>query len=163
MILVVVEHSSGKMSKSTLEMVTAARGIGREGPITLLVLGSGVGSVAEQSALFADQVLVVGQARTGAIRSGGLGQRGCPDCPAGRGRHGSHRRQSQWARVQPPRRGQAGRGFDRRCDQPSRPQWCACRRALHISCSRDRDGRGRKPGHCGHGEAGCVCSSPGIR
>jgi electron transfer flavoprotein alpha subunit len=59
MILVVVEHSSGKLSKSTLEMVTAARGIGREGPITLLVLGSGVGPVAEQGALFADQVLVV--------------------------------------------------------------------------------------------------------
>ena len=59
MILLVVEHSNGKVSKSTLEMVTAARGVGREGPITLLVLGSGVGPVAEQTALFADQVLVV--------------------------------------------------------------------------------------------------------
>jgi electron transfer flavoprotein alpha subunit len=58
MILLVVEHSGGKLSKSTLEMTTAARGIGREGPITFLVLGSGVGSVAEQAALFADQVLV---------------------------------------------------------------------------------------------------------
>ena len=59
MILVVVEHSNGKVGKSTLEMVTAARGMGREGPITLLVLGSGVSSVAEQAALFADQVLVM--------------------------------------------------------------------------------------------------------
>jgi electron transfer flavoprotein alpha subunit len=58
MILLVVEHSGGKLSKSTLEMTTAARGLGREGPITLLVLGSGVGSVAEQAAGFADQVLV---------------------------------------------------------------------------------------------------------
>jgi electron transfer flavoprotein alpha subunit len=58
MILLVVEHSNGKVSKSTLEMTTAARGTGREGPITLLVLGSGVASVAEQAAHFADQVLV---------------------------------------------------------------------------------------------------------
>jgi electron transfer flavoprotein alpha subunit len=58
MILLVVEHSNGKVSKSTLEMTTAARGTGREGSITLLVLGSGVASVAEQAAHFADQVLV---------------------------------------------------------------------------------------------------------
>jgi electron transfer flavoprotein alpha subunit len=58
MILLVVEYSNGKVSKSTLEMTTAARAMGREGPITLLVLGSGVASVAEQAALFADQVLV---------------------------------------------------------------------------------------------------------
>jgi electron transfer flavoprotein alpha subunit len=58
MILLVVEYSNGKMSKSTLEMTTAARGMGREGPVTLLVLGSGVASVAKQAALFADQVLV---------------------------------------------------------------------------------------------------------
>ena len=58
MILLVVEYSNGKVSKSTLEMTTAARGMSREGPITLLVLGSGVASVAEQAALFADQVLV---------------------------------------------------------------------------------------------------------
>jgi electron transfer flavoprotein alpha subunit len=58
MILLVVEHSGGKLSKSTLEMTTAARGLGREGPITLLVLGSGIGSVAEQAAGLADQVLV---------------------------------------------------------------------------------------------------------
>ena len=58
MILLVVEYSNGKVSKSTLEMTTAARGMGREGPITLLVLGSGVASVAEQAALYADQVLV---------------------------------------------------------------------------------------------------------
>ena len=58
MILLVAEHSNGKLSKSTLEMATAARGMGREGPITLLVLGSGIAPVAEQAAHFADQVLV---------------------------------------------------------------------------------------------------------
>jgi electron transfer flavoprotein alpha subunit len=58
MILLVVEHSSGKLSKSTLEMTTAARSMGREGPVTLLVLGSGVAAVAELAARFADQVLV---------------------------------------------------------------------------------------------------------
>ena len=58
MILLVVEYSQGKVSKSTREMATAARAIGREGPITLLVLGSGVASVAEDAALFGDQVLV---------------------------------------------------------------------------------------------------------
>jgi electron transfer flavoprotein alpha subunit len=59
MILLVVEYSNGKVSKSTLEMTTAARGMGREGPITLLVLGNAVAPIAEQAALFADQVLVV--------------------------------------------------------------------------------------------------------
>jgi electron transfer flavoprotein alpha subunit len=58
MILLVAEYSQGKVSKSTKEMVTAARGMGPEGPITLLVLGNGVASVAEDAALFADQVLV---------------------------------------------------------------------------------------------------------
>jgi electron transfer flavoprotein alpha subunit len=58
MILLVAEHSNSKLSKSTLEMATAARGLGREGPITLLVLGSGIAPVAEQAAHFADQVLV---------------------------------------------------------------------------------------------------------
>ena len=38
MILLVVEHSNGKVSKSTYEMVTVARESGREGPITALVL-----------------------------------------------------------------------------------------------------------------------------
>src|ERR1700744_613286 len=58
MILLVAEHANGKLSKGTLEMTTAARAMGREGPITLLVLGSGIAPVAEQAARFADQVLV---------------------------------------------------------------------------------------------------------
>jgi electron transfer flavoprotein alpha subunit len=58
MILVIVEHALGKLRKSTYEMATAARQIGREGPVTMVVLGSGVSSVAEQAALLADQVLV---------------------------------------------------------------------------------------------------------
>jgi electron transfer flavoprotein alpha subunit len=58
MILLVVEHANGKVSKSTYEMVTVARESGREGPITALVLGSAVASVAAEIALAVDQVLV---------------------------------------------------------------------------------------------------------
>jgi electron transfer flavoprotein alpha subunit len=58
MILVVVEQANGKVSKSSYELVTAARDLGREGPVTALVLGSGVASAAAEAALVADQVLV---------------------------------------------------------------------------------------------------------
>ena len=58
MILVVAEYANGKLSKSTYEMTTAARGLGREGPVTLLVLGSNIAPVATQAAMLADQVLV---------------------------------------------------------------------------------------------------------
>jgi electron transfer flavoprotein alpha subunit len=58
MILVVVEYANGKTGKSTYEMVTAARQLGREGSVTALVLGSAVASVAAEVALVADQVLV---------------------------------------------------------------------------------------------------------
>jgi electron transfer flavoprotein alpha subunit len=58
MILIVVEHANGKISKSTWEMVTAARECSREGPVTALVLGSHVAAVAAEAALAADQVLV---------------------------------------------------------------------------------------------------------
>ncbi len=58
MILIVAEHSGGKLAKSTLEMVTAARESGKEGPVTLLVLGQGVANVATEAAQYADQVLV---------------------------------------------------------------------------------------------------------
>ena len=58
MILLVVEHANGKVSKSTYEMVTIARESGREGPVTALVLGSAVAAVAAEIALAVDQVLV---------------------------------------------------------------------------------------------------------
>ena len=58
MILVVVEHANGKVSKSTWEMVTAARELGREAPITALVLGSNIGPIAAEIARAVDQVLV---------------------------------------------------------------------------------------------------------
>ena len=58
MILLVVEHVNGKVSKSTYEMVTVARGLGSEGSITALVLGSAVASVAAEVAFAVDQVLV---------------------------------------------------------------------------------------------------------
>jgi electron transfer flavoprotein alpha subunit len=62
MILIVVEHANGKVSKSTLEMVTAARELasqkGGETPVTALVLGSNVGPVAAEIARAVEQVLV---------------------------------------------------------------------------------------------------------
>jgi electron transfer flavoprotein alpha subunit len=59
MILIVAEHADGKLRKSTNEMTQAARDLNREGPITLLVLGSGVANAGSQAALLGDQVLVV--------------------------------------------------------------------------------------------------------
>lgn len=58
MILIVAEHNDDKLSKSTYEMTEAARQVGREGPITILVLGSKIPTVATQATLIADQVLV---------------------------------------------------------------------------------------------------------
>jgi electron transfer flavoprotein alpha subunit len=58
MILIVAEHANGKLSKSTYEMVEAARNLKREGPATILVLGSGVSVAASEAALLGDQVLV---------------------------------------------------------------------------------------------------------
>ena len=58
MILLVVEYSNGKVSKSTREMVTAARELGREAPITALVLGSNIAPIAAEIATAVDQVLV---------------------------------------------------------------------------------------------------------
>jgi electron transfer flavoprotein alpha subunit len=58
MILIVVEHADGKVSKSTYELVTAARGVHRDGGVTALVLGNGVATIASEAALVADQVLV---------------------------------------------------------------------------------------------------------
>jgi electron transfer flavoprotein alpha subunit len=58
MILIVVEHANGKVSKSTREMVTVARELGREAPVTALVLGSGVAPIAAEIAKAVDQVLV---------------------------------------------------------------------------------------------------------
>ncbi|NYF50607.1 electron transfer flavoprotein subunit alpha/FixB family protein [Tunturiibacter gelidoferens] len=58
MILVVVEYANGKVSKSTWEMITAARESGRETPITALVLGSNIAAIAAEVARAVDQVLV---------------------------------------------------------------------------------------------------------
>jgi electron transfer flavoprotein alpha subunit len=62
MILIVAEHANGALSKSAYELVTAARGLKREGGVTALVLGSGVASVAAAAALVVDQVLVADSA-----------------------------------------------------------------------------------------------------
>jgi electron transfer flavoprotein alpha subunit len=58
MILIVAEHANGGLSKSAYELVTAARGLKRDGGVAALVLGSGVASAAAAAALIADQVLV---------------------------------------------------------------------------------------------------------
>ena len=63
MILIVAEHRDGKLSKSAAEMAQAAREMGREGPVTMLVLGSAVSTAAAQAALLGDQVLVVDDAK----------------------------------------------------------------------------------------------------
>ncbi len=62
MILLVVEYSGGKVSKSTYELVTCARQLGREGPVAALVLGSNVAPVASEIAGAVDQVLVADRA-----------------------------------------------------------------------------------------------------
>jgi electron transfer flavoprotein alpha subunit len=58
----VVEHANGKVSKSTWEMVTAARELAqnmvREAPITALVLGGNITPIAAEIARAVDQVLV---------------------------------------------------------------------------------------------------------
>ena len=58
MILIVAEYANNKLSKSTYEMAQAARTLGREAPITILVLGSNVATIAAEAALIAGQVLV---------------------------------------------------------------------------------------------------------
>jgi electron transfer flavoprotein alpha subunit len=58
MILIVVEYASGKVSKSTWEMITAARESGREAPLTALVLGNNIAAIAAEVARAVDQVLV---------------------------------------------------------------------------------------------------------
>ena len=58
MILVVAEYANGRLSKSTRELVSAARACGVEGQVAALVLGSGVGTIAGEAALLAEQVLV---------------------------------------------------------------------------------------------------------
>nr|WP_281377095.1 electron transfer flavoprotein subunit alpha/FixB family protein [Deinobacterium chartae] len=61
--MIVAEYSGGKLAKSTLEMVAAAHASGREGPLTALVLGQGVASIADEVAPYVDQVLVGDDAR----------------------------------------------------------------------------------------------------
>ena len=58
MILVVAEYGSGRLSKSSYEMVQAARELRREAPVAVLVLGNGLAAIATQAAAIADQVLV---------------------------------------------------------------------------------------------------------
>ena len=58
MILIVAEYAAGKLSKSSFEMTQAARDLGGEGPVTLLVLGSNITAIAAEAALLGEQVLV---------------------------------------------------------------------------------------------------------
>src|ERR1700734_1686857 len=58
MILVVASYAKGRLSKSTYELIAAARQLGSEGPVTLLVLGSGVDELAAEATRISDQVLV---------------------------------------------------------------------------------------------------------
>lgn len=58
MILVVASHASGRLSKSTYELVSAARQVANGDPVTLVVLGQKVDAPATEAARLADQVLV---------------------------------------------------------------------------------------------------------
>ena len=58
MIVVVGSCAKGKLSKATYEMVTAARQLGSEWPVAILVLGEKVDELAVEAASIADQVLV---------------------------------------------------------------------------------------------------------
>lgn len=58
MILVVAAAAKGRLTKGTYELVSAARQMGDEAPITLLVLGSSVNAIANEAATIVDQVLV---------------------------------------------------------------------------------------------------------
>jgi electron transfer flavoprotein alpha subunit len=62
MILIVAEQLNGNLAKSAYEMTQAARTLAvdpsREGPIAILVLGSGIAAAATEAATLADQVLV---------------------------------------------------------------------------------------------------------
>jgi electron transfer flavoprotein alpha subunit len=62
MILIVVEYANGKVSKSTWEMITAARELGQQkgedSPVTALVLGSNIAPIAAEISRAVDQVLV---------------------------------------------------------------------------------------------------------
>ena len=58
MILIVAEYANGKLSKSTYEMVTAARECGVAGPVGLLVAGSDVSAVVAEAATVAESVFV---------------------------------------------------------------------------------------------------------
>jgi electron transfer flavoprotein alpha subunit len=62
MILVVASYGKGRLSKATYELVAAARQMGSEDAVGVLVLGSEVDAVAAEAAGIADQVLVVDDA-----------------------------------------------------------------------------------------------------
>ncbi len=58
MILIVASSAKGHLSKSTYELVSAARQFAADDPLAILVLGSGVDALANEAARIADQVLV---------------------------------------------------------------------------------------------------------
>ncbi len=57
MILILAEHDGTKLKKTTLEMISAARGLNPE--ITIALFGKDAGNVAEEAAKYVGQVLVV--------------------------------------------------------------------------------------------------------
>ena len=62
MILVVASYEKGRLSKSTYEMVSAARLLGSDDPVAILILGQGVDPLAAEAAALAEQVLVADDA-----------------------------------------------------------------------------------------------------
>ncbi len=58
MILVVASHANGRLSKSTYELVSAARAVANGDPIAIVVLGHQLNEVAAEATRLAEQVLV---------------------------------------------------------------------------------------------------------
>ena len=58
MILLVMPHSNGRLSKAAYELAGAAQSIQPEGQSTALVIGNDVGQVASEAARIADRVLI---------------------------------------------------------------------------------------------------------
>ena len=63
MILIVADHDGSKLRKTALELIGAARKLGKDGGVTAVLLGTGASHVAEEAAKYADQVLIAEDAK----------------------------------------------------------------------------------------------------
>ena len=141
-------------------MVTAARGMGREGPITLLVLGNGVAPSPRTPRCFADQVLVADKPELAqydpevwASAVAQIAKQGeAHTVLIGGSRSGREYSPRVAVKLDAPLIEDAISLADR--------NGVPGRRALHLSLPGDRDRRSGRSGHRGNDKAGGVCRSP---